>query len=185
MKYYKLTLSNFYTDCKYESDGKIAKGFKEAEKKAKELLKEHPKLKVYCTEYNFVCDYFIREDCYTLKYNEDGDECWVMSLASKRFPYEINDERILTSEEQQCLKDLRNNEEEILIEDLSDVELRLLYNEVNTFSCWLHDYVNSLDVDPYSVMRLCDLYLDWLYEEKEEENNEETFVRFFREYYYE
>lgn len=185
MKYYKLTLSDFYTDFKYKLDDKIVKGFKEAEKKAQELLKEHPKLKVYCTEYNFGCDFFIREDCYTLKYNEDGDEYWVMSLVSKPFPYKINDERILTSEEQQYLEGLRNDEKEVYIEDLSDVELRLLYNEVNTFGYWLHDYVNSLDVDPHSVMRLCDLYLDWLYEEKEEENNEETFVRFFREYYYE
>lgn len=133
-------------------------GFADAERKAKQMLKEAfvdcPNKEatfVECVEDAFE----LNLDHLTMTYDCFGDMYWTWLKLSEYGNPLYND--LLTEEQEEWLQSLRE-EKEMHIEDLSKEDLIELYSEVTFGSIYLSDYKNFAYIDENEVFDVCEHY---------------------------
>lgn len=160
------------------------RGFVKAEKKAKELYQELIDKGFYnddtyvCVSDNLSDVVYQDTDVYILKKDADGEITWFRNIYGT---YCLSHCRLINEVEEQEMAEWRK-EKDIHIWDLSDDELKKLYNEIAIGSIYTCDYENSFNIDNLEVSNYCDEYEQYL-EDFSLEDTPQTFVDFMEEYY--
>lgn len=154
MTKYKVFVPGIIPECKAIT----VEGWKEVDKKAKELLdkyvQNYPDVQVWAMERFERLAY--ADYVYAFMRDAIGEDYWQMNVMGDYMPLYT---RLLNDEERHELEN-RRNEVDRHITDLNADELKELWTQVDFGSMFLSSYQNSFNIDEDEVYDYCEFVLD-------------------------